>query len=215
MNIRKLSLYVGGNLYTGMDWSLQDWSGGPILITEFESGDQLTIFVQDGENRPDEEFELADTLEVPVGEYSAKVAMVSLGTSPSRPFVLGGTARVGDFYGGTIQAFGGSLGVAPSPRVALILGLDRNRVEIPSGDFTANIVSLRGSYSFSTRLSTHLLVQYNSLDEYTSTNFRLNFIHRPGSDLFLVFTEERGVDGDPWKTSDRGLVAKLTYLKRF
>ena len=59
------------------------------------------------------------------------------------------------------------------------------------------------------------LVQHNSLDDALVTNVRFNFIHRPGSDLFLVFTEERGVDGELWDLADRGLVAKVTYLMRF
>jgi hypothetical protein len=93
--------------------------------------------------------------------------------------------------------------------------MNRNRVDIPSGDFTADLLSVRVGYAFSTRLTTNLLVQHNSLDELFSANFRLNFIHRPGSDLFLVFTEERGEDGDLWRLSDRGMVVKLTYLRRF
>jgi predicted porin len=88
-------------------------------------------------------------------------------------------------------------------------------VKIPTGDFTAKLLNLRGSYSFSTRLGTYLLVQYNSLDDEFSTNLRVNFIHRPGSDLYLVFTEQRGVGTDTWKVSDRAAVVKLTYLKRF
>ncbi|MFH1766051.1 MAG: DUF5916 domain-containing protein, partial [Gemmatimonadota bacterium] len=215
LSIRKLDLYLGGNVFTGLDGTMQDWSGGPILLTEFESGDQLTLFFQDGENRPDEEFDLADTLYVPVGTYDGKVAMVMFATSPSRPVVLDGNFRAGNFYGGTMVSVGGTLSVAPSPQVSLGFGLNQNRVEVPSGEFTANLVSLRGTYSFSTRLSTNLLIQYNSLDEYFSTNLRVNFIHRPGSDLFLVFTEERGGEGDFWEVSDRGMVMKLTYLKRF
>jgi hypothetical protein len=43
----------------------------------------------------------------------------------------------------------------------------------------------------------------------------MNFIHRPGSDLFLVLTEERGEGGDLWEVSDRGLAFKVTYLRRF
>jgi hypothetical protein len=58
------------------------------------------------------------------------------------------------------------------------------------------------------------LVQHNSLDDALVTNVRFNFIHRPGSDLFLVFTEERGVYGDLWDLADRGMVAKVTYLMR-
>jgi hypothetical protein len=60
------------------------------------------------------------------------------------------------------------------------------------------------------------LVQYNSLGSDFSTNIRLNYVHRPGSDLFIVFTENRGGEDFVWsRLGDRGLVAKLTYLFRF
>jgi len=215
LNIRKVDFWFGGNVFTSLDGTLEDWSGGPIMAAEFESGDQLNVFLQPGENRPDEDFDLADSLYVPVGQYDATAAMVMFSTSPSRPIVLRGNVRVGNFYGGTIRAMGGELGVAPTPRIALALGLNQDRVELPSGEFSSNLLSIRGTYSFSTSLSANLLVQYNSLDEVFSSNLRVNFIHRPGSDLFLVFTEERGVDDDLWMVSDRASVMKLTYLKRF
>jgi hypothetical protein len=201
VGVRKIDFWLGGNLFTSVDGTLQDWSGGPIMALEFESGDNFNVFYQPGENRPDEEFDLADTLYVPAGEYDATALMVMLNTSPSRPVVVSGNLRTGDFYGGTIRSVGGNLSVAPLPQVALALGLNQNRVELPSGGFTSNLLSVRGAYSFSTRLNANLLVQYNSLDEYFSTNLRINFIHRPGSDFFLVFTEERGVDDDLWEVS--------------
>jgi hypothetical protein len=194
---------------------MQDWAASPILLAEFESGDNFMLYYQVGESRPDEEFDIADTLYVPVGNYDAKMGMGTFSTSPSRPLVFEANARLGNFYGGTIRGLGSTLTLAPSPQVAVSVGLDQNHVEVPSGEFTANLVSARGNYSFSTRLSANLLVQYNSLDENFSTNLRVNFIHRPGSDLFLVFTEERGVDGDLSALSDRGMVMKVTYLKRF
>ena len=205
----------GGQTFTGVDGTMQDWAVSPVLVGEFESGDNFFLYLQAGEARPDEEFDLADTLYIPVGNYDATMGMGTFSTSPSRPLVFEGNARVGNFYGGTIRGLGTTLTVAPSPQVSLTLGLNQNHVEVPSGEFTANIVSTRGSYSFSTRLSANLLVQYNSLDDNFSTNLRVNFIHHPGSDLFLVFTEERGVDGDLWEMSDRGMVMKVTYLKRF
>jgi hypothetical protein len=214
-NLRKVDFYLGGNSFTGVDGTMQDWSFGPIMSAEFESGDQVTFLYQDGENRPDEEFDLADTLFVPAGRYSGKLGMVMVTSSPSRPVVFEGTVSGGDFYGGSRLGLGGTVSVAPSPSISLALGLNRNRVEIPGGDFTANLVSVRGTYSFSTRFGLNLLAQYNSLDQYFSTNLRMNFIHRPGSDLYLVFTEERGVEDDLWKVSNRGTVVKLTYLRRF
>ena len=213
--VRKIDVMVGGNLFTGYDGGVQDWAFGPVSMTEMESGGQFTVFVQAGENRPDEGFDLADSLHVEPGTYAAANVTAMLSTNPSRPLSLQGNGRASAFYGGTLTVFGGTLNLAPSPQVALALGLNRNKVDRPSGGFTADLLSIRAGYSFSTQLSTNLLVQYNSLDEVCSTNFRLNFIHRPGSDLFLVLTEERGDEGDLWRLSDRGMVVKLTYLKRF
>jgi hypothetical protein len=59
------------------------------------------------------------------------------------------------------------------------------------------------------------LVQRNSLDGKLVTNLRLNFIHHAGSDLFVVFNEDRR-DGVPRRfVASRGLAVKLTYLTRF
>lgn len=215
--IRKTDFMFGGNLFTDMGWGLSDWFLGPVILTEFENGGQFTLIAQVGENRPDEEFDLADTLYVGPGTYDGANVMVMGNTDPSKPVSLQGNGWISRFYGGHLLNLGGTLNLAPTPQVAFALGLNRNRVELPSGDFTANLVSLRAAYSFSTRLTTNLLVQYNSLDQVFTSNFRLNFIHRPGSDLFLVLTEERGDRElrDTWRLTDRAMVMKLTYLKRF
>ena len=55
---------------------------------------------------------------------------------------------------------------------------------------------------------------YNSFEKAFSTNVRFNLIHRPGSDFFIVFTENRGDDRRVWSLSDRGMVMKITYLAR-
>ena len=105
--------------------------------------------------------------------------------------------------------------MALSPRFSITPGLSRNVAEVPGGEFTADISSLRASFSLSTRLFVNALVQHNSLDGDFSTNVRFNFIHRPGSDLYIVFTENRSDDIRGWSLTDRGLVTKLTYLMRF
>ncbi|MFV2007942.1 MAG: hypothetical protein ACC667_10865, partial [Longimicrobiales bacterium] len=116
--------------------------------------------------------------------------------------------------GGTLRAAAISVTASPSPAFTATVSQRRSDVDVPTGSFVSNITSLRATYSFSTKLSTNLLVQYNSLDRVFSTNLRFNFIHRPGSDLFLVFTEARGTDQRLWDLTSRGMVMKLTYLKR-
>jgi len=74
---------------------------------------------------------------------------------------------------------------------------------------------LRAVCAFTTRLFASALVQHNSLDRKLVTNLRLGFIHRPGSDLFVVFNEDRGDGATLRRVANRGLAVKLTYLARF
>jgi hypothetical protein len=104
--------------------------------------------------------------------------------------------------------------LSPSPQVSLELAHEWNQVDVPNGELTTNITSFRLGYAFSTKLTTNALIQYNSLDKTFSANLRLDFIHRPGSDLFIVLTEGRGVDDRLWDLANRGFTVKLTYLAR-
>ena len=137
------------------------------------------------------------------------------GSSRARPLSIDVNGFVSQFFGGSLVTTGLTATAALSSRFQLAPGFTRNVVDVPSGGFTADLTSLRASFSFSTRLFANALVQYNSLDGDFSTNIRLNFIHRPGSDLFVVFTENRSDEINGWPLSDRGLVTKLTYLMRF
>ena len=65
------------------------------------------------------------------------------------------------------------------------------------------------------------LVQYSSADRAVSTNVRYRWEYAPGSELFLVYSDERGTD-DPIAspTSRRGLrnrafVVKVNRLLRY
>ncbi len=56
-------------------------------------------------------------------------------------------------------------------------------------------------------------VQYNSAADLLVTNLRLNIIHAPLSDLFLVFTERRDVENNV--VLDRLITAKVTRMFAF
>jgi hypothetical protein len=73
------------------------------------------------------------------------------------------------------------------------------------------------SYSFSPRLFLSGLVQYSSGSEALSANLRLRWEYAPGSELFVVYTEERDTDVfDRFsELSNRALVIKVNRLLRF
>ena len=70
----------------------------------------------------------------------------------------------------------------------------------------------RVNYNFNTKMFVNALLQYNTDNRQWSSNIRFNLIHRPLSDLFLVYNERRD---ERTNTTDRAFVAKMTYLMAF
>jgi hypothetical protein len=110
-----------------------------------------------------------------------------------------------------------ALRAAPGSHLSLGLGLTHNHVRLPGGDFDSDVASLRFSYAFSTRLVAQAYVQYNRLEKRLLVNGRVQLIHAPGSDLYLVWSEERGSEseGSVRPLVNRTLAVKLSRLIRF
>ncbi len=151
---------------------------------------------------------------VPVGDYELSDTGLFGSTSASRLLAFRGRASWLSIYDGTISSLSGGVRAAPGSHLSLSARLTRDRADLPGGSFTAYVSSLRLTWAFSTRLTAGVFVQHNSLDRRVVTNFRLNFIHRPGSDLYLVLNEERGSEASASTLVNRGLALKLTYLAR-
>jgi len=75
------------------------------------------------------------------------------------------------------------------------------------------VYGARVNWALSTRFFTTAFVQYNAETEEVFSNVRLNLIHAPLSDVFVVYTERRAaVGGD---VIDRLLSLKVTKLFAF
>ena len=213
-NLRKVDFRLSGDRITTTDGRFQDSRLGLSFSPNFNTGDDFNLNIDRGRSQVDDAFVLADTLPVPAGEYSTNEWSIRMGATDAR--ALSGRLNIsgGDFFGGRIQRWGGELSFIPTPAIALNPGFERNKVTLPNGSFTAEITSLRLTWALSPLMTTNAFVQYNGLTDRIITNVRFNFIHRPGSDLFVVFSENRGRADEIWRTDDRGLVVKLTYLMR-
>ncbi len=84
------------------------------------------------------------------------------------------------------------------------------------GQFNQHVARARVNYSFSPRMFISGLVQYNSQSDSFSSNFRLRWEWAPGSEIFLVYTEDRDTDVlDRWsQLSNRAFVIKVNRLLR-
>ena len=91
-----------------------------------------------------------------------------------------------------------------------------NDVTLPAGDFTTTVLRARSDFAFSPRMFASGLVQYSSNDSLFSTNFRFRWEYLPGSELFVVYTDERDTTypGYP-ELRNRAFVVKINRLLRF
>jgi hypothetical protein len=79
-------------------------------------------------------------------------------------------------------------------------------VRLTKGSFNATLSGLRLQYSFNTVAFVDFFLQYNSERNRVTSHARFNWIHRPLSDLFLVYTEDR-------LTLNAGQVERVISLK--
>jgi hypothetical protein len=183
---------------------------------EFQNGDSAAIEAAHSFERLDEPFDIATDVTIPVGEYRFPEAHANYFFGPQRKITGNVMFEHGAFYGGTRTHLGTGRGrVQLTSQLSVEPGVAIDWVKLPQGDFTNTLVSARVSYTLSPRMSAGALTQYNSSQRSMNTSARFRWEYQPGSDLFVVFTDNR--DTAPAGFPDlrnRGIVVKLTRLFR-
>ena len=89
----------------------------------------------------------------------------------------------------------------------------RNDASLPidGGQFTTNLFIFRGIFAFSPRAYVRALVQFNDDAGETLANVLFRYTYRPGSDLFVVYNEDRDTTGPSSFPRHRELIVKLTF----
>ena len=121
----------------------------------------------------------------------------------------------GGFYDGNRFSIGGSvLGRLGGDRALLDVSAEHNRIDLPGQQAVdAAVYSASVRYFFSSSLLAGALVQYDEAGQELLTDLRLNWIHAPLSDLYLVLTERR--DTRARQVLERLLTLKVTRLVQF
>lgn len=194
----------------------QEWIG--TAGVDFQNSDQVRALVTFNDEFVPRPFSISPGVVVPVDEYRFVTGTLryTMGTQRRR---LAGTVAldVGTFYAGTKTTLGFSGGrLQVSRRLAVEPGVSVNRVDLPFGAFTATVLQGRAIYTMSPRLFVTGIVQSNSTSHLVSTNLRLRWEYTPGSELFVVYTDEgdSSVRGYP-SVLNRAVVVKLSPLIRF
>jgi hypothetical protein len=162
-------------------------------------------------------FAIAPGIVVPVRGYQTTTARAGYNFGRQRPLSGNVTAQYGTFYSGHLAALGVSQGrINVSNQLSVEPTVSINWVRLVEGSFTTRLVGSRVTYTISPQTFTSALVQYNSTSHSVSANVRLRWEYRPGSELFIVFNEQR----DTWTpgfpdTANRAFVVKVNRLLSF
>ena len=188
--------------------------------TEFENSDRIGVSVAENYEFLAEPFEPGPGVIVPVGGYSFVdvEATYALGAQHRLAGIV--TMRAGEYFSGNIRSVGFSRGRLELTRqLSIEPTLSLNWIDTPQGSFRTDLIVSRVNYTFTPRMFFSGLVQYNSATDSLSSNLRLRWEYSPGSELFVVYTEDR--DTDPLRPDryaelrNRGLVVKVNRLFRF
>ena len=103
-----------------------------------------------------------------------------------------------------------------TPQVSIEPSLSVNWVDLVQGSFTAKVVRTRGTYTITPRMFVSGILQYNSAGHSFGSNVRFRWEYRPGSELFIVYTDDFDTDAKPNMASlrNRAFVVKFNRLFR-
>ncbi len=189
--------------------------------TSFENSDTLSADIQQDYEFLPRPFAITDAVTIPVGGYEFTDFQVSYELGPHRRVAGSLSFQHGEFFGGDITAVGYSRGrIEVSRQFAVEPGISWNRITLPQGSFTARVATTRSTYTFTPRMFASALLQYNSTNNVLSTNVRLRWEYEPGSELFVVYNDQRDTFRDLRNRGfpmleNRAFVVKLTRQFRF
>jgi hypothetical protein len=158
-------------------------------------------------------FNIHPRVAVRPGSYNFNEYFFLMNSDRSKRVSFTTRLATGSFYDGYRQSYSGGVNLRANHRFNSSFTYTRNNIHLSAGDFNTDLFSTRAAYSFSTTVFLNALIQYNSTNRSWASNIRFNIIHRPLSDLYVVYNEQR--DSITGQLINRALVVKFTYLLSF
>jgi hypothetical protein len=104
-----------------------------------------------------------------------------------------------------------------SPRMSLEPSVSVDFVDPPqAASFTAKVLRTPATYRITPRMFVSAIVQSNATTDSMGSNLRLRWEYAPGSELFVVYTDDYDTQSAPQSTAlrNRAVVVKVTRLFR-
>jgi hypothetical protein len=150
------------------------------------------------------------SLTIDPGRYDFEEGTIQF--TGDRSAVVSGGAQftAGGFWTGRQATASGNVRVRFNAHLAVGATLSRSDIDLPQGTFVGNLAGFRVDWSLTPRSFLNAFVQYNGETDTWLSNVRFNVIHRPLSDIYIVWNETRLPT-----VTQRALLLKYTHLLAF
>jgi hypothetical protein len=157
------------------------------------------------------------SLTLPVGSYAFETVRFNYNMGQQRTVSANLSVDVGSFYDGHKTTLSVARGRVPAThQLSFEPTYSYNDVRLSVGQFTAHLAGSRVTYTMTPLMFVSALLQYNSGTNSVSTNARLRWEYRPGSELFVVYNEERNTLTPRFPAlNNRSFIVKFNRLFRF
>ena len=184
---------------------------------EFESSDRFEVTYTRNYEFLDRPFRVSRDVSIPVGGYNFDDFQVSMQLGPQQPLAGRIAVQHGGFFGGdrtSIDLQRGRLDL--TRQLSVEPGLSLNWIDLPEGRFTTELVTARTTFTVTPLMFVSALLQYNSALDSVAANVRLRWEYQPGSELFIVYNEQRDTLERRFPgLENRAFVVKINRLFRF
>jgi hypothetical protein len=186
------------------------------FAVEFQNSDRFNVGVADSYEFLASPFAIAPGVTIPAGGYAFATGRVGFTFGQQRLASANALVEFGNFYDGTRTSVAVSRGrLNLTPRFSVEPGVSLNWVDLPRGSFTTELVTARVTYTMTPLMFVSALLQYNSSANRISTNARFRWEYRPGSELFVVYNDERDSTASGYPDlQNRAVIVKINWLLR-
>jgi hypothetical protein len=184
---------------------------------DFKNADRLgVLYTSEYEYLP-VPFRIGGGLTLPIGGYDFDTVRLNYNMGQQRTVSANLSVDYGTFYDGRKTTLSVARGRVPvTYQLSFEPTYSYNRVNLSVGDFTTHLLGSRVTYTMTPLMFVSALLQYNSGTNAMSTNARLRWEYRPGSELFVVYNEERNTLTPRFPAlNNRSFIVKFNRLFRF
>jgi hypothetical protein len=184
---------------------------------ELQNSDKFTIHYEDAYEFLPRPFPIATGVTLPVGPYDFASTRAGYNFGRQRKWSGNVTVEYGSFYSGHKTAVGVSQGrLNFTSQFSVEPAYSVNKVDLAGGAFTTHLAGSRIIYTITPLMFVSALLQYSSGDNSVSNNVRFRWEYRPGSELFLVYNEQRDTVAVRFPAlANRAFIVKVNRLLRF